>query len=351
MRFQRGICAALFIGLGCLAVMAGCSLVTGYDGFTGTSTAACGNRIPANTAKPAAAATDTGTLVGAAQTLRFAGAAAALPATLGLDLDENCESAACAPKTGQPRTIGVDNVLGKFIGKLNPQEDISVTAIKHGTLGLLVEVTKWNGTENDDEINVSLFNVAGVNGVADGGAESKNDGNDRYIVRDTDVQAVPVPKFTFTSSKAYVTKKQLVARFEQVRLRVVDPTAAGIVAVDLPIVEAVLVGTVALVKAGIEMRDAQLVGRVRDSDMLRILSQLGLCSDSPNYSGLKSDLCGIIDLTDSKNTDGSRRSCTSGSIAIGLAIAPAKRDLATTAPATLGPYLCPDNPSDTCGGR
>ena len=346
MRFQRGICAAFVIGLGSLAAIEGCSLVTGYDGFYGASpTATCGARVPANTGKPVAAATDKGTLVGAAQTLRFGGAAGQ---PLGLDLDENCQTTACEAKEGNARTIGVDNVLGKFIGKLNPQEDISIAAIKNGTLGLLVEVTSWNGTDNDDQINVSMFNVAGANGSADGGAVLVNDGTDVYIARDTDVQTAPVPRNLFTSSKAYVTKKQLVARFGQVRVRLLDPTMVGIRAVDLPIVDAVLVGTVTLAQGGLAMPDAQLVGRVRDSDMLSILSQLGLCSDTAAYSTFKSDVCGIIDLTDAVNTDGQKRPCTSGSIAIGLAVAPAKRDTGTTAPAPIDPSLCPGNLMDTC---
>lgn len=349
MWFQRGICAAFFIGLGSLAVIEGCSLVTGYDGFYGAS-ATCGARVPAPPAK-SANKTATGTFVGAAQTFRFANDAGAQPATLGLDLDEHCQFPACVPKSGNPRDLGVDNVLGKFISeKLRPQEDISIRAIKNGTLGLLVEVTNWNGAE-DDEIDVSLFNVAGINGSADGGAQSVNDGSDVYIARDEDVKALPpVPKFAFTSNKAYVTKRQLVARFLLVRLRVITPTTpTTIAAIELPISDAVLVGTVSLVKGGIEMKDAQLVGRVLDRDMLSIISQLGLCPDSTDYSDRKSDLCGIVDLTDSTNTDGEKRPCTSASISIGLAIAPAKRDPATTAPAPLGPYLCPDNPSDTCG--
>ena len=351
MRFWRGICALFVIGCGGLGVIEGCSLVTGYDGFTGASTATCGPRIPANGAKPAGTAADKGALVGAAQTFRFVDVEGQLPKVLGLDLDENCQTIACASKSDSTRVPGVDNALGKFISQLQQQADISLTAIRNGTIGLVVQVNGWNGTDSDDAVAVSLFNVAGLNGSTDGGAPSTSTGEDLYVPRDEDLLSSPVAKPAFTSSQAYVSRKQLVARFDQVRLRVLSPNATGTpVTVELILVDAAVVGTIVLAKGGIQMADAQLVGRVRDTDMLRTISQLGLCSDTGNYSTLKSQLCGIIDLTDAKTTDGRKRPCTSGSIAIGLAVAPAK--LATgTAPAPLGPYLCPNDPADNCGGR
>jgi hypothetical protein len=327
----------------------GCSLVTGYEGFTGAAAAVCGERIPANVAKPAGSA-DKGPLVGAAQTLRFVDMPGQSPAALGHDLDDSCEAVACDPKAGPARAIGTDNVLGKFIGGLQQQRDISVDAIKHGVIGLVILVNGWNGTDNDDAVAVSLFNVAGVNGSSDGGAESVNDGGDLYIPREGEILGSPVAKPLFTSVQAYVSKKELVARFQELHLRIITPTAQGVVAFELVLVDAAIVGTVALAKGGIQMPDAQLVGRVRDSDILKNLSQLGLCGSSMEYAGLKADLCARIDLTDSKNTDGKRRPCTSGSISIGLAIAPAK--LASgTAPAPFGPYACPNEPADNCGGR
>jgi hypothetical protein len=338
------------IGCGALAAVEGCSLVTSYDGFSGVSAVTCGDRIPTNTAKGSATGTDKGPLVGAAQTFRFVDQSGTLPAKLGLDLDENCQSAACEPKAGGPRALGTDNVLGAFISQLQQQSDLSIVALKHGTIGLVVEVKGWNGTDNDDALAVSLFNVAGVNGDADGGAQSVNDGGDLYIPRDTDLLSSPVAKPLFTSSQAYVARKRLVARFEQVRLRVIAPTKVGVVAVELALVDAALVGTVTLAKGGIEMPDAQLVGRVKDTDILRVLAQLGLCANTGEYSTIKSQVCGVIDLTDAKATDGKRRPCTSGSLAIGLAIAPA-RLAAQTAPAAVGPYQCAGDPPDSCGGR
>ena len=326
-------------------------MVTSYDGFSGLSAATCGDRIPPNTAKPSGAANDKGPLVGAAQTFRFKDVEGGVPPKLGFDLDENCASAACAPTAGAARALGIDNVLGTFIGGLNPGPDISIDALKHGTMGLVVQVNGWNGTENDDALAVNLFNVAGVNGSADGGAETVEDGGDIYIPRDTDLQTAPVAKVLFTSSEAHVSKKRLVAHFAEVRLRILTPTLAGtIVPFELSFVDAAIVGTISLSKGGIEMPDAQLVGRVRDTEILRTLSNLGLCSNTGTYSTFKSQLCEVIDLTDARNTDGKRRSCTSASLAVGLAIAPAKV-AAETAPAPLGPYQCATDPTDTCGGR
>jgi hypothetical protein len=350
MRFQGGIYALLLIAAAGLAAVEGCSLVTSYDGFRDVNATTCGDRVPANSAKPSGTAGDRGPLVGAARTFRFSDVEGGVPLKLGLDLDENCDRAACEPNAGGARALGVDNVLGAFIGKLNPGKDISIDAIKHGQIGLVVQVSGWNGTKNDNAVAVSLFNVAGINGSADGGAEARNDGEDIYIPRDTDLQAVPVAKVLFTSSEAYVSQQRLVARFAEVRLRIITPTQAGIVPFELSFVDAAVVGTITPSKGGIEMPDAQLVGRVRDTEILRTLSNLGLCSKTSNYSPLKEQLCGVIDLTDSKNTDGKSRPCTSGSLSVGLDIAPAKVS-AETAPAPLGPYQCPTDPPDNCGGR
>lgn len=354
MRSRRALHGLIVLACGGLAAIEGCSLVTGYDGFTGVApVATCGARVPANTAK-GGGATDKGPLVGAAQAFRFLDVDGSGP-PLGLDLDENCTTRACEPKSGPARALGVDNVLGKFIGQLNAQADISTAAIRNGTLGLLIQVKGWNGTDSDDDVAVTLFNVAGLNGSTDGGAAPANDGGDIYVPREDDLLTSPVAKPVYTSIQAYVAKKQLVARFEQVRLRIVSPSFAmpteqKVVAVELVLVDAAIVGTLVLAKGGIQMLDAQVVGRVRDNDMLQVISRLGLCASASSYSGLKSDLCGRIDLTDSKNTDGKRRPCTSGSIAIGLPFAPAQ--IATvTAPAPLGPYACPDDPPDSCGGR
>lgn len=350
MRFQGGIHALLLIAGAGLAAFEGCSLVTSYDGFSGRSGETCGDRVPANTAKPSGTAEENRPLVGAAQTLRFKDVEGGVPSKLGLDLDENCESAACEPKAGAPRTRGIDNVLGTFIGNLNPGPDISIDLIKAGQIGLVVQVNGWNGTESDDAVAVNLFNVAGVNGAADGGARAVNDGGDVYIPRDTDLQTAPVAKVLFTSSEAYISQKHLVARFAEVRLRILTPTQAGLVAFELAFVDAAVVGTISLSKGGIEMPDAQLVGRVRDTEILRTLSNLGLCSSTGAYSTFKSQICGVIDLTDARNTDGKSHSCTSGSLAVGLAVAPAKV-AAAPAPAPLGPFLCATDPTDTCGGR
>lgn len=349
MRFRRGFYGLLSIVCVALATIEGCSLVTGYDGFTGVSaTATCGPRIPANTAKPSGTAVDKGPLVGAAQTLRFFDEEGGLPPKLGLDLDENCSTRACEARAGAPRTLGVDNVLNDFIAQLYRERDISIPALSNGTIGLVVEVDGWNGTDNDNQVFVTLFNVAGLNGSTDGGAARANDGGDLYIRRADEVGSPPVSKPLFTSPQAYVSTKKLVAPFAQVRVRLMAPTQAGVVTFDLTLLDAAVVGTIALAKGGISIPDAQLVGRVRDVEMMRVLAQLGYCAGSGSYTAIKGDICGKIDLTDSKATDGKSLSCTSGSLAIALAISPAKLDT-VTAPAPIGPFLCPMDPPDDCG--
>ena len=202
-----------------------------------------------------------GTLVCAAQEFRFTEVDGGQKA--GLDLDEYCDRFACEAKAGaKPRTIGTDNVLGFFIASLNQQADISVSAIQHGMLGLIVVLEGWNGTDSDDEVKVTLYNVAGLDGSTDGGVERANDGNDLFLPRQDDTAAPPIAKPAFTSAVAYVTKKQLVAKFDSLRVRLITPNFVDQrpMNFDLVLVDAAVVGTVVSAQGGLQMLDAQLVG-------------------------------------------------------------------------------------------
>lgn len=100
------------------------------------------------------------------------------------------------------------------------------------------------------------------------------------------------------------------------------------------------------------MDDAQIVGRLLDSELLRDLGQIGICRDPGKgdggvaYATAKAFGCSLLDLPAQKAVDGKNVQCTAASFAIGATFAPAKL-APVAAPATLGPDICGD-PSDKC---
>jgi hypothetical protein len=341
---------ALAVAVLAIGIAAGCSLVTSYDGFSGVDGAKeCGQRIP--TAPRPVGTPDKGTLVGAAQKLRYVDLPGLTP--LGYDLDENCAGPACRPRAGgEPKKVGIDNSIGTFIAGLAMSSDptgITVDLLKRGRYGIVLQITRWNGTDDDDSLTVSLYNVAGVNGSTDGGASAAFEGSDEFVAAASDLRAPPLGGSNYEDPQAHVTRKTLVARFPQLRFRTLTPVANGaFAAFDIVLVEARLVGKIALVAGGIRMDDAQLVGRAPETGVLRNLSQLGLCRDGGSYAPTKGSVCGRLDLTESKVTDGKNQKCVAGSFAIGLTILPAKLASAP-APLEVESDFCNGEPADTCG--
>ncbi|HSO41200.1 MAG TPA: hypothetical protein VLT33_52095, partial [Labilithrix sp.] len=170
-----------------VAIAAGCSLVTSYDGFAPDGEA-CGKRIPD---RPTAKGTGSGgELVGAMSGLRFLSSPGAPP--LGYDIDKLCTcpgKRACsnAKATDQQCDIantGIDNAAGQILNVLYPpQADARLQAsLGSGENGLAVRVQGWDGTPDDPDVKVSIDNVVGLKSATEGGAAAKFDGNDEFIV-------------------------------------------------------------------------------------------------------------------------------------------------------------------------
>ena len=338
-----------------LALAAGCSLFTSYDGFTADGTV-CGKRVPD---RPSAAmGGQGGEIVGAMSELRFIAAEDAAP--LGFDLDtlctcpgkRACTNASAADQQCDVPNTGIDNAGGLILSVLFPAQLNSRLqgSLRAGVNGLVVRVQGWDGTPNDADLKVSLYNVVGLKGSDGGDPLARFDGNDELIVDDSSLLTTADlgPKYFDTS--AYVAGGVLVAAFDfDFRLAVPNLTdaAAPPSAVEVPLRTARLVGTIERVGAsGLRMGDAQLVGRLPADRIFAQLSRIGLCQNSADFAKIKGSTCASLDLPTSPSQDGRNVACDALSFAIGLKISPARLGgHAAPAPA---PAPCGDEAPQRC---
>jgi hypothetical protein len=329
----------------------GCSIITSYDGFASTSSAAktCGPRLP-RAPSASAGPDDPAVLRGALQQIRFDAP------DLGYDLDENCSKLACVSRgaagTGGAVEAGVDNALGGFL-KLFVQGDNNAVdrSLQLGAFGLFVELSKWNRQPDDSAVAVTLFNVVGVN--TDSVKEARFDGLDTFVV---DQSQVPMGSLPASSQDvgAYVNNGILVAHFRVLPLRLPVKDVGGTDGIFSAVFdEADLVGPISAGPNGLVLKGAQLVGRIGQKSILRGLGRIGYCmAGAPDggpqlYEGVKQRLCGILDLTDSIATDGKGQKCSSVSFAIHLDFA-ATKPAPKTGPAGAAFDECKGEPEDTC---
>jgi hypothetical protein len=320
-----------------LVLAAGCSLVTSYDGFTPTGPT-CGKRFPP---PPPAAANKAGAeLVGVTTALKFLDEPDA-GSPLGYDLDNLCtcpdlaarsckNASATDPQCDVPTNTGIDNAAGTVLGNIFPADANGrlLDTLKHGTNGLLIRVQDWDGTPDDVAVKVAVFNVAGLKGDVDGGAGTKLDGTDELIVDEASLLNVQDLGPKFFSSSAYVSGGMLVAALDlDFRFEIPPPNPLAGVIVQIPLRFAHLVGKIGRVgTAGLQLTDAQLVGRLPMADVFAQIANLGICQVDPAFAGFKPKTCAAFDLT-MVPVAGSGRStqpCNALSFAIGLTVGPAK---------------------------
>lgn len=346
-RRSRAWAIALFASAG-LAAAWGCSLVTSYDGFSGA--APCGKHVPGPPASDSPG--DVGALVGVGTNARFENEGGA---ELGFDLDGLCtchpDKAACTGKKvcDPDDDTGTDNALGTLVNVFSapPQARALVDQLfRSGLHGLLFELKGWSGKPDDKKVTLSVFNVAGVNGSNDGGAQAGYDGNDVFDVASNYLVAPSPPLSLVSDDAAYVTGGTLVAHFPNLRFRYISPSPAGLGAVEIDLDDAILVGKPAKRGAnGLAFDELQITGRMGSDKVLADLSILGQCPDGGFYQNQKTKVCAAMDLPAAHASDGKSSPCVSGSLAFGIAVAPAK--IGGAVPVPLGPDLC-GAAADTC---
>ncbi|MBX3187796.1 MAG: hypothetical protein KF819_12305 [Labilithrix sp.] len=346
--------AALLSGV---AIAAGCSLVTSYEGFTPTAGALpCPKSIPPR--NPSAPGGGNKTLVGTMNFVRFFAQGDA--SDLGYDLDNLCTCpgrGACRSKKEAfggpcdlPAGSGADNSIGQILKVLYPSarnEDL-IPSIQAGRFGVVVRIQGWNGLRDDADVAVSLFNAVGVNGKSDGTGRATFDGNDGMIVDRSSLLAAVDFGSKYYDTSAYVTGGLLVAKLDfDFRLEIPNALIDASSVSSVPLRPAFFIGRIQPVgEGGLKMTDAQLVGRIPAKDVFGQLSGIGLCQDSGFYEPVKQQTCEAMDLPTDPAQTGKDVACDALSFAIGVSIVPAKLGGIGDAPPAA--RLCGDEATDDC---
>lgn len=337
----------LALGIAVLAgagAIVGCSLILTFPDYVGdgcahtrwpdrpTSAAPGGNRE----------------LVGAVKKMVFFTGADA-----GFDLDGLCtcpDKPACKSPKGPkencdlPSGTGIDNVGGSFIKGLYPPNDELQASLDQGKSGLVIRVQGFNGTPNDNDVVVSVYNVAALEVPP-----AKYDGADVYDV-DTASILTPPSGSKYIDPNAYISNGILVAQLElDIRLDVKGssslPPSADVV--FLPLHQVKLVGRIEPVSGGgLKLTSATIAGRLTSTKALHEVGRLGLCQDGAAYQGAKFQTCQSADLAADHSEDGQDKACQAVSFTLQIDVVPAK--LGQVVPARTAPDLCPGEPDDRC---
>lgn len=234
-------------------------------------------------------------------------------AAIGYDLDNVCTCpgpASCnaAPKKSTTANNcdgenGVDNSGAELIQTItlaagsdgNPN-----AAISEGRSGLLIQLAGYNGTADDDDLQITFFSTGGTELDGDGRPiRPVHDGNDTWRVRRDSLFGGNGDGPNYIGANrddhAYVANGVLVARVD-------FPLSFG--NIDAILNDMVITARVDGSGATTRLLDGRIVGRWRSSDLLTALDAVadplvtggGVCGSSALYQQLKGEICAAVDL-------------------------------------------------------
>jgi len=356
------------------ALAAACSLLNPLDGYAGgeadaapTATEdrasppvpteagpdgapACSRRLPPERPAPSDTTTRTSALF-AASTLELGGEKD------GYDLDGQCTCpgpGACSPRAQTAATPcdgegGLDNVLGPetqaALSVLPLEEEGRATSgtdyIKRGRNTFFIEIKGYNGTPNDDEVQVGVFASGGLEGLpprdagVDAGPDSgpRFDGNDTWTVdRDSVIGQGPF-QARIEDAKAYVRDGLLVAQLDL-------DLSVGLLRAKAK--ESILSAKIVKDGARLRLEDGIVAGRLKSGDLLvafeKMRSPLStsnahLCRDDLVYQEAKRRICAALDVATTRADDSKGVKCGAISLALKFAAVPAKTGTLVSVPA------------------
>jgi hypothetical protein len=353
-----------FVAIGALvtaaASLAACSLLTSYDDFTGgsaedattggdggpghdagadakvdayqptTEDTLCSPNIPANPAgNDLQNDLSTRTFIGVVSTMRFSAADGGCPLGKNLDGLDTCGDSgppdssgpACipadpvGPNCDEPGGIDINGQELLFLpttlglSKVDLATELPADVAAQRT-GFVLKLSDYGGQLDDPKVIVSYLNDVGI-GDAGGGT----------IVEDASVPQ----QYTWQADDAYVNNGVLVAHFPNplpVHLTFFFTNVPTVQhSLILPISEATIIGHPVVDTdggTGLTMNDAQLVGRMTSDDIVALLSEIFACVGYESAD----KLCGSLDLTASRATDGLGYGCDALSLGIGFDLSP-----------------------------
>lgn len=369
---KRFLGFALFGG----AALVGCSLLSSLDGYSGgvvdggpddqvdsqkpddrDATAApdvdagpqgCVHARPPPRPSPSAgdAGGDAGSdvIVGALESYTFASSASATaPSTRGYDLDGLCtcpDKRACVlPGVASDCDVdgGIDNAGGKLL--LEAFALLGGSAAiggSDGDNGLLVRLRNYNGLQNDDAVEVALFDTLGAE-VRQGSnpGKLKKDGTDRWTVDSRSLLGGAAYLPVVVDTRAYVSGGVLVAELR-------STFRVGLVA--FPVSHGYLTAKLTRTAIGYTFTEGSISVRMNAKAFLTALEIVKtptgyLCGNDVIYGSVRDRICKVRDLPTDPSVDGRESACDAFSLIMEF----------TAMPAVLGDVIVPTPGPRPCG--
>lgn len=266
------------------------------------------------------------------------GATLAPPAAYDLDktcsclpgVRPSCKKATTEAVCTEDDEHGGDNVIGPLMNSVAAAIPIVASTklkerIDKGYFSILVNITNWNGTDNDLQVTVAVFMSVGLHERSDTNLPQFN-GSDVWDVSPDSVsggveqaaagvdcgnpKALQCVPFALDPN-AYISKGKLVANFDNVPFAFGD----GLTRVSIPLASAMLIGKLEG-NAPPYTFEGDLTGRWASHDILEAMAHVAfvddqgvttaLCNDpSPigKYALVYNAICSKVDLAPSRNDD------------------------------------------------
>jgi hypothetical protein len=282
-------------------------------------------------------------------------------AVVGLDLDGKCTCDGDGPSCLAPAFAegdacdgpgGRDNATARvfaFMTALLGEESFSSASLSGradaGAWSLLFRVREYNGTADDDRVEVDVY-------PSSGGIDPAWNGEDRWPVSETSVApGGTVDDPLYVDTKAYVSGGTLVASLSESSLilgsddnqMVLDLTAGFVTA------------RVVVRGGALRLEGGTLAARWRLTDVFKTLSTFRdtagtpVCTDDLLYDTVKDQICGFVDIYSALGTPTDE--CDSLSLGIGFEAEPAKLGDLQPGPTPGGGCSPETDPLyDSCGG-
>ncbi len=244
---------------------------------------------------------------------------------------------------------GRDNAGGALIQQFSQLTSQLSTAkinsdIAQGLDSMILRVTNYNGTANDTQVSLAVFNSNGTVPLTDAGLNPtpKLDGTDQWGIDPASLTGTPPPYVaTNEDDTAYVTGNVLVANVS-FPFGLGESFGSNFLLLD----GAFLVGTITTTSSGYAITGV-VTGRWDTRNLLTGMQGLKdplnpgmfLCGTDPTYLGFKNAICGAADIASIATSDNTGAPCDALSLAVGF----------TSGAALLGGVLTHNPSPDPCG--
>ena len=266
------------------------------------------------------------------------------PPGTNFDVDGLCSCIDLAPTCNPPwpdagypcdDLTAVDNALGSFFKTVSalPIDVIASQALSTGAFSLMLDVKHYDGTPNDTQVTVTVFDLAGLSPSTpsdpDAGPPApKWDGTDVWDVEsgslasgaDSKDPSLWLPRYT--DGKAYVRDGVLVAH-----LTYVLPVGFPGIRNALRVQQGLITARIGDIGNGPEVLDGTLSGVAPAPDLLDVIGLFHITPDGPPlclstetaYATLKSQACPFVDQRIAAlGGDDTANFCNSFSLSLGF---------------------------------